>query len=124
MKTKLDKLALAGGTPVLREPLPPYQSLGEKELNAVSQVIKSGCLSGFYGSWGDEFLGGPMVRDFEQAWSERFDVRYSVSFNSATSGLVAAMGAIGIKPGDEVIVPPFTMTSSPGLIPINTGIPP
>ena len=97
---------------MLREPLPPYQSLGEKELNAVSQVIKSGCLSGFYGSWGDEFLGGPMVRDFEQAWSERFDVRYSVSFNSATSGLVAAMGAIGIKPGDEVIVPPFTMSAT------------
>ena len=106
------KLAINGGTPVLPEALPHYSSVGPDELAAVTRVIESGCLSGFYGSWGDEFYGGPMVRAFEQAWSERFGVKHSVSVNSATSGLFAAMGAIGIEPGDEVIVPPFSMSAT------------
>ena len=107
-----EKLAIFGGEPVLREALPPYRSVGEKEREAVTRVIDSGCLSGFYGSWGDEFLGGPMVRAFEQDWCDRFGVKHTVSVNSATSGLYAALGAAGVGPGDEVIVPPMTMSAT------------
>ena len=107
-----DELAILGGTPVLNGPLPSYNSIGAEEVRAVTRVMESGCLSGFYGSWSDEFFGGPMVRAFEAAWSERFQVKHSVSVNSATSGLFAAMGAIGIAAGDEVIVPPFTMSAT------------
>ena len=53
-----------------------------------------------------------MVQAFEQAWRHQFGVRHAVSVNSATSGLYAAMGAIGISPGDEVIVPPYTMSAT------------
>ena len=108
----MDELAILGGTPVLREPLPPYKSAGQAELEAVSRVIESDCLSGFYGNWCEEFYGGPTVRAFEQAWCERFVVEHTISVNSATSGLFAAMGAIGISPGDEVIVPPYTMSAT------------
>lgn len=108
----MSELAIFGGTPVLGGPLPPYPSIGRPEIEAVAAVAASGCLSGFYGSWGEEFLGGPMVRAFEQAWCERFGVKHAVSVNSATSGLYAAMGAIGIGPGDEVIVPPYTMSAT------------
>ncbi len=109
---KSENLALLGGTPVIDGPLASYRSLGEAEQVAVNRVMESQCLSGFYGSPGDEFLGGPEVRAFERAWSERFACTHAVSLNSATSGLIAAVGAIGISPGDEVIVPPWTMSAT------------
>jgi len=108
----MSELALLGGKPVISEPLSPYPSMGEAEEQAVVEVVRSGCLSGFYGSPGPEFLGGPKVRAFEDAWAERYGVKHAVSVNSATSGLIAAMGAIGISPGDEVIVPPWTMSAT------------
>jgi dTDP-4-amino-4,6-dideoxygalactose transaminase len=107
-----EHLALLGGEPVISHPLAPYASIGSGEGDAVRRVIESGCLSAFYGSPGDQYLGGPMIREFEAVWSERFGVKYTVSVNSATSGLFAAMGAIGIGPGDEVIVPPYTMSAT------------
>ena len=47
-----------------------------------------------------------------QTAAERFGVRHVVAVNSWTSGLVAAVGAIGIAPGDEVIVTPWTMVAT------------
>jgi dTDP-4-amino-4,6-dideoxygalactose transaminase len=107
-----DKLAILGGQPVFEQPPAPYPSIGSAELEAVRGVVESGSLSGFYGSPGDKYLGGPVVRRFEDAWSRRFGVPHTVSVNSATSGLVAALGAIGVGPGDEVIVPPYTMSAT------------
>jgi len=108
----MSKLALLGGTPVLSMTHKPYRSMGEREEQAALEVVRSGCLSGFYGSPGDEFLGGPKIREFESAWEKRYGVKRAISVNSATSGLVAALGAVGIGPGDEVIVPPWTMSAT------------
>ncbi|MCH8238304.1 MAG: DegT/DnrJ/EryC1/StrS family aminotransferase [Proteobacteria bacterium] len=108
----MSELALLGGKPVISGPLPPYRSLGEAEEEAALDVVRSGCLSGFFGSPGPEFMGGPKVQEFEAAWAERYGVKHAVSVNSATSGLIAAMGAIGISPGDEVIMPPWTMSAT------------
>ena len=69
-------------------------------------------LSGFHGSAQPTFFGGPEVREFEREWCKRFRVANAVSVNSATSALIAAMGAIGIGPGDEVITSPYTMTAT------------
>jgi perosamine synthetase len=107
-----DTLALFGGPSVLPAPLSPYRSMGHAELAAVTRVVQSGRLSGFYGSWSEEFWGGAEVRCFEREWASRFRIAHAVSVNSATSGLYAAMGAIGISPGDEVIVPPYTMSAT------------
>jgi len=119
----MDKLAILGGTPVLQQPFPAYNSVSQEELDRVVRVMQSGCLSAFYGSWRDEFFGGEMVRTFEKAWSQRFQVQHTISVNSATSGLFAAMGAIGIGPGDEVIVPPYTMSATAMAPLIYGGIP-
>lgn len=51
------------------------------------------------------FLGGRYVRLLEALFAERTGRRYAVACNSATSALVMAAGAIGIQPGDEVLVP-------------------
>ncbi|MEX0692959.1 MAG: DegT/DnrJ/EryC1/StrS family aminotransferase [Rhodospirillales bacterium] len=110
--TTNERLALLGGTPVITAPFAAYPSMGRAEEEAVRRVVQSGCLSGFFGSPGPEFGGGPEVQGFEAEWSARFGVAHTVSVNSATSGLIAAMGAIGLSPGDEVIVPPWTMSAS------------
>jgi len=108
----MDELAILGGCPTLDHSLAAYRSIGEAEIAAVTRTAQSGCLSGFYGSWGPEFFGGPTVQALEQRWCEIFRAKHAVSVNSATSGLFAAMGAIGLGPGEEVIVPPYTMSAT------------
>lgn len=105
-------LALLGGEPLNTRRFEWNSSIGEEEKRAVMEVLDSRVLSDFYGSPGDRFLGGPRVRALERKWAERFGVRHAVAMNSATSGLYAAVGAIGIEPGDEVILPPYTMSAT------------
>jgi perosamine synthetase len=106
------QLAIKGGTPVRTKLFPAYNTIGEEEKAAVTRVLDSGNLSQYLGAWTDDFYGGPMVRTFEENWSNTFGVQFSISMNSNTSGLFTAMGAIGIQPGDEVIVSPYSMSAS------------
>ncbi len=89
-----------------------YNSIGKQELHSAVKVIKSGILSQFVGSVGRNFYGGPMVKKFERKCEKYFKIKYAVTVNSWTSGLIAIIGAIGIEPGDEVIVTPWTMCAS------------
>jgi perosamine synthetase len=106
------ELALFGGNPVRKRLFPAHQTMGKEEQSAVQKVIESGNLSQFLGAWHQDFFGGPKVREFEAHWAEAFQAKHAISVNSNTSGLIAAMGAIGVGPGDEVIVSPYTMTAS------------
>ena len=106
------KLALFGGNPAVTCPLEPYRTTGVEEEQAVLRVMRDGRFSGFLGAWAPEYWGGPEVKAFEAEWAAAFGIKFAVSVNSATSGLIAGMGAIGIGPGDEVIVPPYTMSAS------------
>lgn len=108
----MTKLALLGGKPLLSKTLKPYQSMAVDEKKAVAEVIESDCLSGFYGSWEEGFLGGPKIIEFEEKWSDKFKSKYSISVNSNTSGLYASVGAVGTSPGDEFIVPCTTMSAT------------
>lgn len=96
----------------MRRRLPEPHNVGREEIAAITKVIKNGPLSGFLGAAGDRFLGGPQVRALEGAYQKCFKVEHAVSFNSATTALHAAIVALGIGPGDEVIVPPYTMSAS------------
>lgn len=77
--------------------------------------MDSGYLSLFEGSHAPEhpfsFWGGPRVQKLENEWSQYYGCKHSVSVNSATSGLYAAIGALEIGYGDEVIVSPYTMSA-------------
>lgn len=106
------KLALLGGSKVINFELNRYNSLGPEEVEAAKQVVESGNLSQFLGCWDPDFYGGPKVREFEQKCQEYFNVKHAITVNSWTSGLIAAIGAIGIEPGDEIIVSPWTMSAS------------
>ena len=109
----MEELAIFGGKPVFDQgEIGRYTAFGEEEIVAVNRVMKTGNLSGFLASWGEGFSGGPEVKKLESEWSKKFKVRNSISVNSATSGLIAAVGAAGVGPGDEVIVPPITMSAT------------
>ncbi len=118
------KLAMFGGRPVRRKVYPEYNSLGREEKMAAMRVMDSGRLSCFYGSNDPKFFyGGDEVRSLEKEWGRVFGTKYAVSMNSATSALYSALGAIGIGPGDEVIVPPTTMSASVAGVILYGGIP-
>ena len=91
---------------------PSYNPIGNEELQAACEVIRSGELSGFVAKHGESFMGGRFVQKLETLWAEYHQVKYAVAFNSATSGLIAALGAIEICPGDEVIVIGYSMCIS------------
>lgn len=123
MHTTLEPLALLGGPKTITSPLSPYNPIGIEEVNAAKAVIESGVLSQYVGAWGPHFLGGPKVREFERACETYFGVKHAVTVNSWTSGLIAAVGAIGLEPGDEVITTPWTMCASATAILVWNAIP-
>lgn len=107
-----ETLALFGGPKTIVRDFPRYNPIGVEEVDAARRVVESGVLSRFIGGWDPDFFGGPKVQEFERKCEAFFGVRHAVSVNSWTSGLIAAVGAVGIEPGDEVIVSPFTMCAS------------
>jgi dTDP-4-amino-4,6-dideoxygalactose transaminase len=107
-----DTLALFGGTKVINKSFERYNPIGKEEAKAVNAVVESGVLSQFLGCWDPDFYGGSKVQEFERKCEAYFGVKHAVTVNSWTSGLIAAVGAVGIEPGDEVIVTPWTMCAS------------
>ena len=105
-------LAIFGGVPSVKTPFKKYSSLDVSDEVEVLRVLKSGNLSQFIGDSGEFFLGGPEVQNFEKSFAELFQVNHAVSVNSWTSGLWAAMGALSIEPGSEVITSPWTMAAT------------
>ena len=109
-------LAINGGQQAVTTPFVRYNSIGKEELVAATEVIESGVLSKFLGSWDPDFYGGPKIQEFERQWADWFGVKHAITVNSWTSGLIAAVGALGIEPGDEVIVDcNFTLECDSGI---------
>ena len=123
MNMAIAKLALLGGSPIINRPLAGFKSMGEDEVAAASEVIRGGVLSAYIGASGPGFMGGVKVRQFEADVAEYFGVRHAIAVNSWTSGLIAAVGAIGIEPGDEIITTPWTMAATATAILHWNGIP-
>ena len=107
-----DKLAIFGGPSVIQSPFKRYNSIGSEEALAAKTVIESGVLSKFLGCWEPDFYGGPKVQELERNCEKYFGVKHAITVNSWTSGLIVAIGALDIEPGDEIIVSPWTMCAS------------
>ena len=88
-----------------------FNTYDDKEKKAVLRVLKSGVLSGFLGNRVSGLKGGPYVNKFETNIKNFFNVKYAITVNSWSTGLTCAVGAIGIEPGDEIILPTWTMTA-------------
>ena len=97
-----DELAIRGGRPV-REAYLAYghQAIDDADRAAVAAVLES-----------DWITTGPKVAQFEEAFACAVEAREAVAVNSGTAALHAAMHALGIGPGDEVVVPSITFAAT------------
>jgi perosamine synthetase len=75
--------------------------IGEREEQAVLEVLRSGQLS-----------LGPRVAAFEEAFARRIGVRHACAVSSGTTGLHLALRAVGVEAGDEVVTSPFSFVAS------------
>ena len=97
-----EQLALDGGTPVRAERLPFHRPcVEEDEIAEVVDALRGGWLT-----------TGPRCRRFEQELAAYVGAKHAVAVNSATAALHLALEAIGLRAGDEVIVPAYTFTAS------------
>jgi perosamine synthetase len=82
-----------------------WPDLGEEELSAVAEVLESGQLT-----------MGPKVAEFEDELAKACDVEHAVALSSGTAALHLAVLALGIGPGDEVIVPAYTFPATANVV--------
>jgi perosamine synthetase len=92
----------------------PYgrQCIDEDDIRAVVEVLRS-----------DWITTGPKVQEFEDAFARCVGSDYAVAVSSGTAALHAAMFALDIGPGDEVIVPPMTFAATANCIVYMGGMP-
>jgi len=79
--------------------------IGEQEIKAVVEVLKSGVLTHGLGA-------GPKVTEFENAYAKSVKAKHAIAMNSGTAALHSALAAAGVKAGDEVILPSFTFVAT------------
>ena len=93
--------ALLGGTPVRRTPFPSWPVADAREEDALVRVIRSG-----------RWNRGDNVAAFESAYASLTGAKHCLATANGTSALITSLGSLGIGPGDEVIVPPYTFVAT------------
>ncbi|MBN1994968.1 MAG: UDP-4-amino-4,6-dideoxy-N-acetyl-beta-L-altrosamine transaminase [Anaerolineae bacterium] len=107
------QLAINGGPPIRSEVLPyGHQVIDEADIAAVEQVLR-----------GDWLTTGPTVAEFEAAFANKVKTTCAIAVSSGTAALHAAMYALNIKPGDEVILPPLTFAATANCVVFQGGTP-
>ncbi len=79
--------------------------LGDAELAAVREPLETGWL-----------VQGPFVRRFEEQFAEFTGARHAIAVSSCTTALHVSLAALGLGPGDEVIVPAFTWVATANVV--------
>ncbi len=121
----MSELAANGGTPVWTKGWPAWPVADEREVAAVTRVVREG-------DWWKYSLGQAVqdldgepppdwgeVARFQREFARRHDCRYGIACTSGTTALEIGLRALGVGPGDEVIVPPYTFiatASAPALL--------
>ena len=101
--TTTEKLAIDGGPKAVSNKLTGWPQFDEAAIDAVTRVLRSGKVNYWTGSEGMEF---------EKRFADWQGSKFAISTNSGTSALHVALAALGIGPGDEVIVPSYTFIAS------------
>jgi dTDP-4-amino-4,6-dideoxygalactose transaminase len=97
------RLAIDGGTPVRTTPFPAWPIFGEPEEQQLLDVLRSG-------KWGG--AAPNKLTELEHRFAELHDAKYAVSVANGTIAITLALKAVGVGPGDEVIMPPYTFIAT------------
>jgi len=99
----MSALAIHGGTPVRTKPFEGWPVFGREEEEALLAVLRSG-------TWGS--IDGTYVKRLEVEFAELQGARHGIACVNGTMALSVALKALGIGPGDEVLVPPYTFIAT------------
>lgn len=102
-KISSNKPAILGGEKAHAGAFPGWPKFDEREEQALLQALRSG-------KWGR--LIGSKVNDFERAFADLTKAKHCVTTSCGTTALLTTLGALGIGPGDEVILPPYTFIAT------------
>lgn len=99
-----DTLAIAGGRPVIEpDAHVVWPDMDDDDRAAVDRVLRSRVMAG---------PNAPELRALEEEYAAFVGVRHCIATSSGTSSLHAALAAVGVQGGDEVIVPAYTFVAS------------
>jgi dTDP-4-amino-4,6-dideoxygalactose transaminase len=97
------KLAIDGGPKTVTNKLVGWPKLEEKAIQAVVDVLRSGKVN---------YWTGPRGMEFEKQFAQWQGSKYAISVATGTAALHVALAALGVGPGDEVIVPSYTFIAT------------
>ncbi len=108
------KPALLGGPKAHPGDFPGWPVFDATEQDGLAGVLKSK-------QWGR--LGGAVMPRFEQAYAKQLGAEYCLGVSSGTSALTTMLGALGVGPGDEVIIPVYTFIATYNVVVLNYALP-
>ncbi|MGA9754624.1 MAG: DegT/DnrJ/EryC1/StrS family aminotransferase [Desulfobaccales bacterium] len=87
--------------------------LGNRELQYVTECLRTGWISS----------AGRFIQEFEEKWAAYCGMKYGIALSNGTTALQVAVACLSLKPGDEVIIPTFTIISCALAVVYNGGMP-
>jgi dTDP-4-amino-4,6-dideoxygalactose transaminase len=99
---KDERLAIHGGKPAVTVPAPAWPEVAESDRLALLQVLESRVWGGYH----------PSVAELERRMAAALGVSFGIAVANGTVSLEIALAAAGVRPGDEVIVPPISFVAS------------
>lgn len=126
----MSRLAIFGGERVRNKPFPSWPVFDEREETALLDVLRSGKWWGYsYGegvhSTGRDEGESPRhrVTEFQEAFASMQGAKYGIGCSTGTAALEISLKALGVGPGDEVIVPPYSFIATATAVLIVNAVP-
>lgn len=107
-----DSLAILGGTPVRKDAFHSWPECDQREEAAVTGVVRS-----------RRWNRNTQVEKFEADYARLLGVPHVLATANGTSALFASLHALGVQPGDEVIVPPYTFVATVNVVMLHHALP-
>lgn len=112
----MGKLAITGGNPLRKAPFTTWPVSTKEEAHALEDVLTSS-------KWGGQPFPGKYASAFAKKFAAVHTAKYAQCVNTGTVAIQAALKAIGIRPGDEVIVPAYTWEGTVGPVLLVNAVP-
>lgn len=106
--------------PIRTKPWGNWPITDDSDFEAVKSVFQENCFTGFRAG---NYDGGRFVKELESNVCKTTLSEYAISFDTWSNGILAILNSIAIRPGDEVILPAYTMTACASMILALGGVP-